>query len=112
MENIGTHEQQEIKRKRGRPKGTGKPLKEPEERDPTKPPSYYGKYKYQYKYEINRRAEDPEYKRKKQDKVNQINKSRYATDEAFRNRIIEQSRERRKKVAEVYKAFLESQKNT
>ncbi len=112
MENNGEMKNEEIKRKRGRPKGSKNPIKEPEERDPNKPASYYGKYKYQYKYEINRRAEDPEYKKKKQDKANQINKTRYANDEAFRNRIIEYSRERRKKVAEVYKAHLESQKNT
>lgn len=101
---------EEIKRKRGRPKGTGK-NKEPEEIDPSKPASFYGKYKYQYKYELNRRAEDPEYKRKKQDKVNEINKNRYATDEEFRHRVIQQSRERRRRVAEVYKAHLENIKS-
>lgn len=116
MSDINEHEVINIeipKKKRGRPKGTKNPPKEkePEVRDPNKPASYYGKYKSQYKYDIERKANDPEYKAKKYSKVNERNKFRYQNDEEFRLKRKQQNSERRKKLEEAYKFWLENNQN-
>jgi len=97
------------KKRRGRKPIPEIPL---EERDPNAPASLYGKYKYQYKYDTERRKNDEEYRKKKYQKQNERNKWRYENDEEFRLKKQQQNAERRRKVEEVYKAYLESQKNT
>lgn len=97
------------KKKRGRPAYKPPP---PEERDPNLPECAYGKYRHQYIYDAERRKIDEEYKKKKYEKQNKINSERYKNDPEFRERIKRQSMERRKRVEAVYKAHLETQKNT